>query len=146
MTPEQAGREIQVCIGKKVKNINQQILSRGMRVANALRNAELEVLSGTRSGRVYRKPYTKRATYRASAPGEAPARRTGALRQRWTQRVDGESLSDGGIRVNAVLQSRVGYSGNLDVGTRKMAPRPFKERIEEKAMPQIKTILKEPYN
>ncbi len=86
------------------KDINRKVVARGTRVANALRTAELEVLKGNRSGRVYKKPdtYGKSRTkstrkllkdyghklkggqlYRASAAGEAPARRTGALRLQW---------------------------------------------------------------
>ena len=88
------GRTIQVKVSEMTADINHQARSRGARAVNALRNAELEVLKGQRSGRVYKKPYTNgRATketkelskeyghklrggqlYRASAPGEAPAR------------------------------------------------------------------------
>ena len=43
--------------------------------------AELKsTLTGTRSGRTYRKPNTKAATYTASAPGEPPASPSGNLR------------------------------------------------------------------
>ena len=58
-----------------------------MRAVNAIRNAELEVLRGKRSGRVYRKPHTK-SHYTASAPGEPPARRTGNLRLNWNGTVE----------------------------------------------------------
>ena len=50
--------------------VTQEAKSRGYRAANALRSASLEVLRGQRSGKIYRKPFTKKATYQASAPGE----------------------------------------------------------------------------
>ena len=64
-------------------SIRKQMASRGYRAANELRNASLLVLRGKRSGRVYRVPNTKRH-YTASAPGEAPAVRTGVFRMSWT--------------------------------------------------------------
>ena len=92
-----AGATIRAAVREQVEGINRKVVSRGIRAVNALRNAELEVLKGQRSGRVYKKPGTygraSKATkelmgdyghkliggqlYRASAPGEAPARRTG---------------------------------------------------------------------
>lgn len=47
---------------------------------NIFRNAVLMKLTGARKGRTYKVPGTKR-TYTASAPGEPPALRIGALRQ-----------------------------------------------------------------
>ena len=70
---------LKIAVGEIVERVGRQVVSRGTRAVNAIRNAELDVLKGQRSGRVYRKPYSK-ATYTASAPGEPPARRSGALR------------------------------------------------------------------
>lgn len=64
-----AGGRLKIAVDEVVKNVGRQAISRGTRAVNALRNAELEVLKGQRSGRVYKKPYS-RATYTASAPGE----------------------------------------------------------------------------
>ena len=70
-----------------------------------MRNAELEVLKGQRSGRTYRKPHSK-ATYTASAPGEPPARRTGNLRMHWNGQVKSEgSTAGGGDRKSTRLNS-----------------------------------------
>ena len=63
-----AGSAIVATIKEQVTDVNRKVVSRGVRAVNAIRNAELEVLKGQRSGRVYRKPYTKSATYTASAP------------------------------------------------------------------------------
>ena len=141
--PGRTGVAIQEKIGRKVESVNRQAVSRGIQAVNALRNAELEVLKGQRSGRVYRKPHSK-ATYTASAPGEPPARRTGNLRLHWNGKVKQERTA-GGITVTAELESQEPYAGLLEHGTSGMAPRPFVERIKEKAMPEIKKIYGKPY-
>lgn len=55
----------------------------GKQKANAVaviaRNVIVESFTGPRTGRWYAKPYTKTASYRASAPGERPAKPTGVL-------------------------------------------------------------------
>lgn len=139
-----AGSAIRATIKEQVTNINRKVVSRGVRAVNAIRNAELEVLKGQRSGKVYRKPYS-RATYTASAPGEPPARRTGNLRMHWNGQVKSENSSGGGIAVIAELESQESYAGYLENGTSKMAARPFTEKIKEEATPEIKRIYNEPY-
>lgn len=130
---------------KEIKEgITRQVASRGARAVNALRNAELEVLKGQRSGKVYRKPYTKKATYTASAPGEAPAKRTGNLRLHWNGDVKVDGNSKNGVTVSAVLESQEKYAVCLEKGMG-MAPRPFVDKIIEKAEPEIKKIYIEPF-
>ncbi len=139
-----AGSAIRATVKEQVTNINRKVVSRGVRAVNAIRNAELEVLKGQRSGRVYRKPYTK-ATYTASAPGEPPARRTGNLRIHWNGQVKSEDASGGGVAITAELESQESYAGYLENGTSKMAARPFVEKIKEEATPEIQKIYSEPY-
>lgn len=139
-----AGSAIRATVKEQVTNINRKVVSRGVRAVNAIRNAELEVLKGQRSGRVYRKPFS-RATYTASAPGEPPARRTGNLRMHWNGQVKSENASSGGVAIVAELESQESYAGYLDSGTPKMAARPFVEKIKEKATPEIQKIYSEPY-
>ncbi len=139
-----AGSAIRATVKDQVTNINRKVVSRGIRAVNAIRNAELEVLKGQRSGRVYRKPHSK-ATYTASAPGEPPARRTGNLRMHWNGQVKSENSSGGGVAIIAELESQESYAGILENGTSKMAARPFTEKIKEKAMPEIQRIYSEPY-
>lgn len=143
-TPKKASGRLKIAVDDTVKKVNLEAASRGMRAVNAIRNAELEVLSGKRSGRVYRKPYTK-SHYTASAPGEPPARRTGNLRLNWNGTVESSSTGSG-LRVTAVLESQERYSTYLENGTRRMAPRPFKQPISEKAMPEIERIYHEKYD
>ena len=141
---ESAGSAIRATVKDQVTNINRKVVSRGVRAVNAIRNAELEVLKGQRSGRVYRKPHSK-ATYTASAPGEPPARRTGNLRMHWNGQVKSENSSGGGVAIIAELESQEPYAGILENGSSKMAARPFTEKIKEKAMPEIQRIYGEPY-
>lgn len=143
-TPKKASGRLKIAVDDTVKKVNRDAASRGMRAVNAIRNAELEVLRGKRSGRVYRKPHTK-SHYTASAPGEPPARRTGNLRLNWNGTVESSSTGSG-LRVTAVLESQERYSTYLENGTRRMAPRPFKQPISEKAMPEIERIYHEKYD
>ena len=119
-----AGGRLKIAVDEVVKNVGRQAISRGTRAVNALRNAELEVLKGQRSGRVYKKPYS-RATYTASAPGEPPARRSGALRLNWHGEVKGGNIGSGGTQIVAALESEQHYAGYRDNCTSKMAPRPY---------------------
>lgn len=139
------GSAIRATIKEQVSSINRKVVSRGVRAVNAIRNAELEVLKGQRSGKVYRKPFTKHATYTASAPGEPPARRTGNLRMHWNGQVKSTGSSKGGVTVIAVLESKESYAALLENGTTKMAPRPFVEKIKENAVAEIRIIYREPY-
>ena len=143
-TPMKASGRLKIAVDDTVKKVNLEAASRGTRAVNAIRNAELEVLRGKRSGRVYRKPHTK-SHYTASAPGEPPARRTGNLRLNWNGTVESSSTGSG-LRVTAVLESQERYSTYLENGTRRMAPRPFKQPISEKAMPEIERIYHEKYD
>lgn len=143
-TPKKASGRLKIAVDDTVKKVNREAASRGMRAVNAIRNAELEVLRGKRTGRVYRKPHTK-SHYTASAPGEPPARRTGNLRLNWNGTVESSSTGSG-LRVTAVLESQERYSTYLENGTRRMAPRPFKQPISEKAMPEIERIYHEKYD
>lgn len=140
MTPTEAISGVKEAVDRTVRKVNQKVKSRATRVSNALRNAELEVLKGQRSGRIYRKPHS-RATYQASAPGEPPARRTGALRLHWTMGQE----SKGDNQVTAYIESNTPYAGYLENGTSRMAARPYVERIKEKAEPEIERIMSENY-
>ncbi len=158
------GAAIKMKVTEVKSNVNRQVKSRAVRAVNVIRNAELKVLKGQRSGRVYKKPGTygkaSKATrklagkyghklrggqlYRASAPGEAPARRTGTLRQHWNGYVETRDTA-GGIEVVAVLESGEKYAAMLENGTSNIAPRPFVEKIKKNAEPEIRKIYGEPY-
>ena len=133
-----------MAVEETVKRINTQVERRAVRAKNAIRNAELEVLKGQRSGRRYRKPGSK-SMYTASAPGEPPARRTGALRLQWTGGVESSGNGSGGISVRPYIESGTPYAATLESGTSRMAPRPYVERIQERAEPEIVKIMSESY-
>ena len=62
-----AGRSVRAKVSEAAAGISRQAASRGVRAVNALRNAELNVLKGQRSGKRYRK-YPYKSIYTASAP------------------------------------------------------------------------------
>lgn len=63
----------------------------------------------------------------------------------WNGQVKSENTSNGGVAIAAELESQERYAPFLENGTTKMKPRPFVERIKEKAAPEIKKIYSEPY-
>lgn len=116
--------------------IKNELERRGVQTTKVLRNAELEVLSGTRSGRKY-----TRLPNRSSVAGEPPAAQFGTLRREWNE----DTLTEGN-RVVSRLTSNTEYAGWLEDGTSKMKPRPYVNRIIDKAMQEIERIHGEPYS
>lgn len=137
-------RAVRAKVSEMTENINRKVISRGTRAVNAIRSAELRILKGQRSGKEYRK-YPYKSKYRASAPGEPPARRTGSLRLHWNGQVKSQHSANGGVAIVAELESQEPYAGYLESGTRNMEPRPFVEKIKEEAAPEIRKIYGEPY-
>lgn len=131
---------------KVLQAVEQQVKSRCVRASNILKERADDILSNKRgrSGRIYRKPHTKHATYQASAPGEPPALRTGDLRRSWkplpySQMKAGENMFTPGIRTD------VKYAPALQHGTPKVAARPFEDEIKQAAWPEIKAIFDQAY-
>lgn len=126
--------------------VTHEMERRSYKAANELRNAALKVLRGQRSGRSYRVP-GKKQRYTASAPGEPPAVRTGLFRLSWqpTARVVfGSYISR--IESDRRTENEEHTLGEiLENGTSRMAPRPYQDRILEKAEPEIFRIYDEPY-
>ena len=142
-------------------SIQHQMDSRAVRASYELYNSAQLVLRGQRSGRRYKVPGTYKRQrdpvdgkmkngryYTASAPGEPPAVRTGAFRMSWqptAQRVYGVNFS----RIQSDLRvddGKYNLGDILENGTRRMAPRPFEERIIKHAENRINRIYSEPYN
>ena len=116
-----------------VASIEAELPSRAVRAANALINAKNEVLSGSRSGRVY-------GGHQASAPGEPPANWSGHLRDtNWKQIDDAHCPA---------IVSSTWYAELLENGTPggQMAPRPFRDAILEKSIPEVTAIYREPWH
>ncbi len=135
-------------IATTLKGLQKEVAQRAYRASNELRNASLYVLRGKRSGRIYKMPNT-RAKYRASAPGEPPAVRTGIFRLSWGTHVHVEKQG-AHFRAVSAIESKEKAGGRLlgemlEQGTAKMAPRPYKQQVIARAMPKIKAIYKKPY-
>lgn len=139
-------------IGKMVattlKGVQKEVSQRTYRASNELRNASLYVLRGKRSGKVYRVPNTGK-TYKASAPGEPPAVRTGAFRLSWGTHVHMEKNGTH-FRAVAAIESKERAGGRLlgemlENGAGRMKPRPYKQKVIGRALPKIKEIYKKPY-
>lgn len=129
------------------EKIQHQMESRSVRASYELYNSSQLVLRGQRHGRVYRVPGTKRY-YTASAPGEPPAVRTGAFRMSWqpkSQRVFGVYFSriESDYRVG---NGRYNLGDLLEDGTSRMAPRPYSDKIVQRAEKEINAIYSEPYD
>lgn len=142
------------------EQIMQQMERRSYLAANELRNAAMLVLRGQRNGRRYKVPGTYKRQrdkvtgkmrngryYTASAPGEPPAVRTGTFRNSWQtnvyagygsfiSRIESTARTDNGKYILGDL---------LENGTSKMAPRPYQDRILEKAESKIVRIYSQPY-
>ena len=146
-------------VSAKIENVCKEISlkisigmrSRGYRAANELRNASQLVLRGQRSGRRYRVPGTRRH-YTASAPGEPPAVRTGAFRASWQPKQKVNFGTNNQVSVKSYIESRqrtdngkYNLGSMLENGNGKMAPRPYKEKVQEEAKPKIIEIYKAPY-
>jgi hypothetical protein len=73
------------------------------------------------------------SAYQASAPGEAPASRTGRLRQSFYMII--EMLDTHIYEVS--VRTTVFYADDLEYGTEKVDPRPFIERAVTKKLKEI---------
>ena len=67
-----------------------------------------------------------------SPPGSPPGVRSGNLRRNWN--MSGSTVC---------ITSGMGYAGYLEHGTRKMAARPYVEKIKQTALPNITAIFAE---
>ena len=119
-----------------ISSVKGQLYDRAEMAAHVMKGAALDVLKGQRSGRVYRSPLGGR--YTASAPGEPPAWRSGTLAKSW---IPVKAYA------NPARDSFIPYAGYMEHGTPggKIAPRPFAEKIVEKAMPEVLAIYSQPF-
>lgn len=137
MSPAAGAAQLEIEVKKTVEEINAAAISRGDRALNVMRNSALTVLSKDGSGRAYKRGD---GVHIASAPGETPAPDLGNLRKDWQQRKLAGS-NGGGVRIRLQIRSEHFYANYLEFGTRKMAPRKFRDKIRDHAMPQIATLF-----
>lgn len=122
-----------------IQQIADELPDRAYRASNEIRNAVMEVLSGTRSGRVYYKPAGGK--YKASSPGEPPAWRTGDLAKSW------RGITYGADNQNPAIESDVSYAWLNDGSPGGMIkPRPYFQKTIETAMPEVEKIYSEPFD
>lgn len=143
----QNNKSISDAVSNIVERVKLQMIPRGFQAAQQLCNATQIVLSGSRSGRVYRIPNTGQS-YTASAPGESPAVRTGMFRASFQPYVMTENGE--GLTVHSQAKSNLSVGGYvlgtlLEDGTERMASRPYTEKIKQMARPQIEQIFRAPY-
>lgn len=140
-----ASKAIDKVIISKVKRIEGKVAAITYRASNELRTAALYVLSGQRSGKVYRVPFTKEY-YTASKAGESPAVRTGIFRLSWgpnicirknNARLEARAAIESDIKVGKYILGDI-----LENGTGKMAARPYKRKIIDIAAPKIRELYK----
>jgi|GEM_PF-218831 len=166
ISSEQAASRIEIDTHKAVGEIKQELKSRAFRAGTQLYNASQIVLRGQGHGRRYRIPNTgpnrhrrhrDKATgrmvsgvyYTASAPGEAPAKRIGTFRSSWHQRIYADESAHE-ITVHTVLESNERVNGQLlgdmlENGTSRMKPRPYKEKVIDRATPAVRRIYKKSF-
>ena len=152
---KQAMHEIGVIVNKTVEEIEQKAMKRGYQAANVLTNEVKKVLSGQRSGRIYKvkktggKSKKSGVVYTASAPGEPPAVRFGTLRTSFKRRTYAEqngkelivhTITESDLQVNGYLLGDL-----LENGTKKIAPRPYKQKTIDAALPKITEIFSKNY-
>lgn len=99
------------------------------------RDVKKDLRTGVRSGRIVKR-YRPERRVRTSAPGERPARDTGALARSVKVTVDP-------IHFNMRLSAFVRYAKFLEYGTRKMLPRPFLRPSLSKWRPRIVSALQD---
>lgn len=127
-------------VTEKINTIKRQLPERAMQVAIELKNTELEVNSGSRSGRVY-------GNHIASAPGESPASMSGTFKNSFTPLV-----RTTGDRHTSYIESKHNV-GKYNLGELlengspggKLAPRPYADKIIQKTKDKAVEIYSRPY-
>lgn len=124
-------------ISKEVSTAAQTFEKVKAAVAETLGEKGKEILAKIRfnmrspkKGRIY----TNGKIYQASAPGEAPAVRTGRLINSLRIR-----KSNGGLKIR--ISAEVGHAKFLEHGTKNMAPRPFMKPVVDEFTPIIDDAL-----
>lgn len=118
------------------KRMEDEAKKKAIEVGNAIRNKVLEGMRGPWTGKTYRVPGTAR-TYTASAPGEYPAVRLGALKASIKMVVRQDLYG-----VYAVVGTLIPYAKYLEGrGPNDPGIRPFLSKAYAEALPEIRRIL-----
>jgi hypothetical protein len=117
------------------EGISQAAVERGVRAATIdAKGLLIDILSKPGTGRAYKRGSV---VHVASAPGAAPAPDTGRLRNS----TQGEVLAttDGAIGFVSVNTE---YAAALELGTEKMAARPFISRVARDYAPRLREVFR----
>ncbi len=123
-------------IGQRTaQEIGRALRRGGLAIEN---NAADRIISPPKTGRIYPSKHRKGAFHQASAPGEAPAADTGRLHQSITsvQTVNGPERYVNETGANAP------YAIPLELGTSKIAPRPFMQPAFDEVRPQVEASIR----
>lgn len=129
----QVVRSLEVSVDDEVREINTQARSKAFRAVNIMQGATYNVLGKDGTGRKY-------GAHTASVPGAAPAPDSGNLRRNWRRFVVAKNLGKG-VQITCRLKSDTPYASCLESGTKRMAARPFRQRIVEQSKPEIVRIF-----
>ena len=120
MRPSAGARQLGITVREIVQETKQKVRSKAYTIQNEMRNIEIQTLTNASP----------------SPPGSPPGIRTGMLRGTWTFGVEG-----GGDSFTVFGEPQMHYAGYLDNGTRKMAARPFSDKILEESAAKAVSIL-----
>lgn len=136
------GRTVYISKFKEAREaIAKQAAARAVYVGQAARDAIVKGMQEPKTGRLYRVPGT-RVMYRASAPGEYPAIRTGALRASIKSVFKWDKTNQ---MFSAFVGTHLLYGMFLELGTRTMARRPWLSRGLRDARAKIMKIIQTPW-
>lgn len=113
----------------ELSGVSSNVLEAMARTTEA--ETKKNILRGEKSGEYYTVPKTSRE-YQASAPGEAPANRTGALAQSYNSKLVSDSM--------AIVFSNLKYS-KIEFGWGYVAPRPHLRPAHNKTMANKNKII-----
>ena len=138
MTRVRGRRELVEKLGKisaaTVQEVRRALLRGGLRVEN---RAVQGIIDPPKTGRIYRSRGNKKKMHQASAPGQFPAADTGELHTGITHAE--ASAPQGVIRVE--VGANAPYALALELGTSKMAPRPFMAPALSENTPAIRNDI-----
>lgn len=126
-------------IGKTTaQEVSKAIRRGGLRIEN---NAAQKIVNPPKTGRIYPSKYRKGAFHQASAPGESPAADSGRL----DQSITSVMTQEGPEVYQSQTGSNVDYGTYLELGTAKIAPRPWLapafEEEKDKVIADIKAAV-----
>jgi len=120
-TPVRGIRELRQRLGRISRETRVEVERAIQRGALAIESRAVQgIIDPPKSGRIYRSKHRKGALHQASAPGQFPAADSGRLHQSITN-VDASS----GDVIRRDIGANAPYATALELGTSKMAPRPF---------------------